>query len=49
MNKGQSGTARRSNARKVCHLIEVTAMAHVRYSLILGSLQASAEADPNCC
>ncbi|MDI5961136.1 B12-binding domain-containing radical SAM protein [Streptantibioticus silvisoli] len=30
----------------LCHLIEVTAMPEVRYSLILGSLQASAQADP---
>ena len=32
--------------RKVCHLIEVTAMPEVRYSLILGSLQAAAQEDP---
>ncbi|MFE9023544.1 radical SAM protein [Streptomyces sp. NPDC007808] len=32
--------------RRLCHLIEITAMPDVRYSLILGSLQASAQADP---
>jgi radical SAM superfamily enzyme YgiQ (UPF0313 family) len=30
----------------VCHLVEITAMPDVRYSLILGSLQASAQVDP---
>jgi len=32
-------------AQRLCHLIEITAMPDVHYSLILGSLQASAQVD----
>ena len=34
-------------SRSLCHLIEITAMPDVRYSLILGSLQAAAQQDPD--